>query len=386
MQVEIPEDGRRPCGLVRRRAHITDEEETKNMFKGKKRGVIKILSAVLAMALLLPQSALGASFWGTAAADQTAAGSLASDHAFGAFFMSKASGRKTGWKKENGLWFYYENGVRVKNQWRTLPVTLSNGKTVTRKFFFRRNGAACTGVLKLNGKYYTFTVRGMLNASSNNKIYKVGDYYYCPDKNGVCRTGWIISSGKLYFANKLGRLVHDKTIGGEAGIQFKGIEAVRNVACVSKLLCLQVINRVTDSSMSKSEKLYACWRYLVDNCDYVLRYNPTLSDPLWMKRKAMEMLQSHGGDCISYACAFAGLAASLGYSPKVIHGRVPGTRDGAADGYTTHYWVLINGLQYDPEGEAAGWNWDAYATYDYTFDYQVLEVYDYVSGRETSWG
>ena len=355
------------------------------MFKRKKWGVIRIISVVLAVAMLLPQSALGAALWGETAADQTAAGYTAAEDSFWTSFISKASGKKEGWKKENGLWFYYENGVRVKNQWRTLKVKLSNGKTVTRKFYFRRNGAACTGVQKLNGKYYTFTARGMLNASSSNKIYKVGNNYYCPDKNGVCQTGWIISNGKLYYANKLGRLVHDKTVGGETGIQFKGIEAVRSTASVSKLLCLQVIEQVTDSSMSRSEKLYACWRYVVDNCDYVLRYNPDLTDPLWMKRKAMEMLQTRGGDCISYTCAFAGLAASLGYSPKVIHGRVPGNVDGAADGETTHYWVLINGRQYDPDGEAEGWNWDAYGTYGYTFGYQVLEIYDYNTGRETTW-
>ncbi len=310
-------------------------------------------------------------------------------HAAAGTGISKGSEKsvkeKTGWKKESGRWCYYENGARIKNQWRNLPVKLSNGKTVTRRFYFRTSGAVCTSVLKYQGKYYTFNSRGMLNTSKTNKIFKVGESYYIPGSDGACKTGWIISNGKLYFANKLGRLVHDRKIGGSAGIQFKGIQAVNSIAAQSKLMCLKVINSVTNSSMTKSEKLYACWRYVVDNCYYVLRYNPERSDPLWMKQKAAEMLQTHAGDCISYACAFAGLASSLGYNAKVIYGRVPGTRDGAADGYTTHCWVLINGLQFDPEGESAGWNWDAYATYGYTFPYQVTAVYDYVSGQETGW-
>lgn len=309
------------------------------------------------------------------AAGQTAAASAS----------QKATKKFTGWKKKNGKWYYFEKGALVRKQWRTLKVKLSNGTTVTRKFYFFGNGSACTSVLKYNGKYYTFNARGMLYTSSTNKLFKVGKYYYCPDKTGACQTGWIISNGKLYYANRFGKLVHDITIGGAAGVTFRGIEAVRGSAAVSRLLCMKVIDQVTDSSMTKSQKLYACWRYVVDNCYYVLRYNPELSDPLWMKQKALEMLQSNGGDCISYACAFAGLASTLGYKAKVIHGRVPGTRDGAADGYTTHYWVLINGRQYDPEGESAGWNWNAYATYGYTFDYQVLEVYDYASGRMTGW-
>lgn len=39
----------------------------------------------------------------------------------------------------------------------------------------------------------------------------------------------------------------------------------------------------------------------------------------------------------------------------MICGRVPGSRDGAADGFTRHCWVKINGLYYDPEAQYAGW-------------------------------
>ena len=299
--------------------------------------------------------------------------------------FSKTSAVKNGWKKKNNRWYYYENGERIKEQWRDLDVTLSTGKKVRRRFYFRQHGAACTSVLKYNGKYYTFNERGMLNVGNGSKIFKVGNNCYCPGPDGACRTGWIIINNKLYYANKYGRLVHDKMIGGKAGIRFQGIEAVDSTAAASKLLCMNIISNVTTPSMSKPEKLKAVYDYVVNTCDYVLRYNPVRTDPLWMKQKALEMLTSHGGDCISYACAFAGLASSLGYKAKVIYGRVPGTRDQAPDGFTTHCWVLINGLQYDPEGESAGWNWDAYATYDYTFAYQVTAVYDYATGLETGW-
>lgn len=54
---------------------------------------------------------------------------------------------------------------------------------------------------------------------------------------------------------------------------------------------------------------------------------------------------------MGYACAFAALAREIGYDPYVVCGRVPGTRDGAGDGFTRHSWVIINGLHYDPEGQ-----------------------------------
>ena len=57
---------------------------------------------------------------------------------------------------------------------------------------------------------------------------------------------------------------------------------------------------------------------------------------------------------------FAALAREIGYDPYVICGRVPGSRDGAGDGYTRHSWVIINGLHYDPEGQAKGWHTGVY--------------------------
>ena len=40
---------------------------------------------------------------------------------------------------------------------------------------------------------------------------------------------------------------------------------------------------------------------------------------------------------------FAAMAREIGYNPYVVLGRVSGTRDGAADGLTSHGWVIIDG-------------------------------------------
>ena len=70
-----------------------------------------------------------------------------------------------------------------------------------------------------------------------------------------------------------------------------------------------------------------------------------------------------------FSCIFAALAREIGYTPYMICGRVPGSRDGAADGFTRHCWVKINGLYYDPEAQYAGW-----MTGDYGYDYYKCEV------------
>ena len=66
-------------------------------------------------------------------------------------------------------------------------------------------------------------------------------------------------------------------------------------------------------------------------------------------------------------------AKELGYDPYVICGRVPGSRDQAADGYTRHGWVLINGLHYDAEGAFAGWG-GCFGTSSFTTAYQVQKI------------
>ena len=293
-------------------------------------------------------------------------------------FISKKAAVRSGWRKEKGKWYYYENGARVKNQWRHMAIKLSDGREVVRWFYFRTKGAACTSVLKYRGKYYVFNKRGMLLYSNSNKLFKVGNYYYCPDQDGVCRTGWIVSNGRLYFANKFGRLVHDRTLGGAAGIRFQGIEAVSTPSSVAKLLCLQVIQAVTSPGMTQEQKLYACYRYIVDNCSFAQRGSINFNDPTWMKQKTMDLLKTHSGDCFSYSSAFAGLAASLGYKACVIYGLIPGQ---AASASSAHAWVLIDGLQYDPEGESEGWNPDAFASGGFSFDYRMKTLYDYTSGQ-----
>lgn len=91
----------------------------------------------------------------------------------------QTAAKKKGLKLERGKYYYYKNGVKVKNKWLTLK---RNGKYY--KYYFRANGAAYAGtkvygtsvpaVKKISGAYYGFDRLGhMLKGTYvvNNKFY-----------------------------------------------------------------------------------------------------------------------------------------------------------------------------------------------------------------------
>lgn len=85
----------------------------------------------------------------------------------------------------------------------------------------------------------------------------------------------------------------------------------------------------------------------------------------------------NGSCCFRYAGIFAALAREIGYTPYMICGRVPGSRDGAADGFTRHCWVEINGLYYDPEAQYAGWMTGVYGYDYYPISHQIQRVVNF---------
>ena len=104
---------------------------------------------------------------------------------------------------------------------------------------------------------------------------------------------------------------------------------------------------------------------------------PDLNAKDWQRETAYDMLSTHSGNCYSFACAFAALAEEAGYKPYIICGRVRGSRDRAADGYTRHAWVRIDGKHYDPEAQFAGWLRGVYARSSYPVSHTVQDIVAY---------
>ncbi|MCD8336643.1 MAG: hypothetical protein LUD18_05080 [Lachnospiraceae bacterium] len=99
---------------------------------------------------------------------------------------------KNGLVKKNGKYYYYKNGVKLKNTWKTVTKTSSSGKTTTNRYYFGSNGAAvmatttmdCTYNIKLktiNGKKYGFDTKARL-VSGTYVNEETGKLYYFSSK------------------------------------------------------------------------------------------------------------------------------------------------------------------------------------------------------------
>lgn len=272
-------------------------------------------------------------------------------------------------KKKNGLYqegkrryCYYQNGKKVKTTWKTIKGD---------KYYFGKSATAFIGPGIVNKKLYLFRANGKLFTRKINGIVSVlGEKYYVY-KNGEIRTGWISYKGSIYYAGTLGKIVKNTTYGG---VKFNQ-EGAAKVTPQSQLhiYAQNVLNSVTTSSMTRMEKLRACYNYLAysGRFYYYSPADPNLSEKSWYIGCANRMLGQGRGNCYGFACAFAALAREIGYTPYLMCARIPGSRDQAADGYTRHCWVMINGEHYDPEGSFAGWGGCFASTY-FTTPYKQL--------------
>lgn len=247
-------------------------------------------------------------------------------------------------KRSNGKYYYYVNGKRLRNSWKVIK-----GK----RYYFTKGGSAATGSWKIKGVRYIFNAKGQLAKTGKTTLVKVGEKSYLANAKGRPLTGWQIYKNKLYYANSKGMVLKNVT---KDGIKLTKTGAAKSgVNTNLKMKVMAVIKSITNDSMSQSQKLRACWEYVVDGNFYYASVYPNLEKRGWQKRLALTMLNTKGGNCYGFACAFAALAEEIGYEPYVICGKVLGTRDGSADGYTRHSWVMINDLHYDPEAQYAGW-------------------------------
>jgi hypothetical protein len=244
---------------------------------------------------------------------------------------SSTSASKKGLVKEGNYYRYYKDGVRLKESWKTIK-----GK----RYYFKKNGNAATGSYKINGQYYVFDEKGVLLKPKTNAIVTVSNtkYYITPSGTAIS-AGWVVIGNKLYYVYRNGRCAANETIDK---ITFtKNGYAKNNVYAKLKIKCMEVISKVTTSSMTKSQKLRACWYYLNTSSFQAWKY-PDTTKKDWPQTCALEYLSTRGGNCYGFATSFAALAKELGYEPYVIE--IP----------RMHCWVQIDGLYWDNMGNRMG--------------------------------
>lgn len=278
--------------------------------------------------------------------------------------------KKSGLIKEGTKYVYYDKkSNKLKSKWKTI------GKN---RYYFKVDGTAAVGGTKIGKYIYVFDLQGRLIKPSKSKIVTVGKTSYYVNKKGQATKGFFKIGKKLYRGDAKGRLTKNKTV---ANITFNSKGYAKNdLNAKLKRKLMTTISRITTPGMSKSRKLYACWRYLTSGGHfYYSTYWPDFNKKGWQREVAYRMLTTGGGDCYGFACTFAAMAYEIGYNPYVVLGRVSGTRDGAADGLTSHGWVMINGAYYDPEAQFAGWYRGVYGSGSYDIRHTVSRRVRYAS-------
>lgn len=101
-------------------------------------------------------------------------------------YSVQAAAVKSGLKYENGKYYYYEKGSKVKSGWRTVTTKDSKGKKVSNRYYFGKDGAAYAGK-KRSGVAYCFTVK------------KIGTKSYGFDYKGRMLKGIYVSAQEKFY-------------------------------------------------------------------------------------------------------------------------------------------------------------------------------------------
>ncbi|VTA35542.1 choline-binding surface protein A [Streptococcus pneumoniae] len=100
---------------------------------------------------------------------------------------------KTGWKQENGMWYFYNTDGSMATGW------LKDGDTW---YYLNANGAMATGWLEYNGSWYYLNTNG---AMETGWLEYNGSWYYL-NTNGAMETGWLEYNGSWYYLNANGSM------------------------------------------------------------------------------------------------------------------------------------------------------------------------------------
>ncbi|CAG6236338.1 choline-binding surface protein A [Streptococcus pneumoniae] len=129
---------------------------------------------------------------------------------------------KTGWKQENGMWYFYNTDGSMATGWLEY-----NGSW----YYLNANGAMATGWLEYNGSWYYLNTNGAMetgwleyngswyylnaNGSMATGWLKDGDTWYYLEASGAMKASqWFKVSDKWYYVNGSGALAVNTTVGG----------------------------------------------------------------------------------------------------------------------------------------------------------------------------
>ena len=204
---------------------------------------------------------------------------------------------------------------------------------------FYCNGSLANGTFTVGNNKFSFTngvLRSGLQTINGNK------YYY--NSSGFLQKNGIVGSEKdgWYYADKNGKIdftySNGVTQNGNSWIVMNGkAKKVSTKSDRTLFRALKIVAKITDNSMSKSQKLKVCYNYVKNSYTELNPRIPHYTGNDWPIIYANDMFVDGAGNCFSYAAAFAYMAKAIGYK------NVYCCNSGG------HGWAEIDGLIYDPE-------------------------------------
>ena len=154
---------------------------------------------------------------------------------------------------------------------------------------------------------------------------------------GKSSKGWVITSGGQRKYRKNSKAVKDcRYRGGNSQKLSSGQRSDLRAYQRAR----RIVNGITNSHMSKSEKLKVCYKWLIRSNGYGGWRRLSDGGNYWYAINANDLFEHRRGDCISYACAMAYMAKVIGYNNVNVCSRDTRARN-------HHTWTEINGRVYD---------------------------------------
>ena len=232
---------------------------------------------------------------------------------------------------------YYHNGVLADG-----TITYRGAKLIFSK------GSVRQGYVTVDGKTRYYNAEGVL--MKNGIVGSAQEGWRYADKDGVIdTTARLAVSQDGYDWNVLDGVAHRVTTAKDRTMHR----------------ALKLVAKLTASSMTKAQKLRACFDYLQTE---TYEYNPRVPHYRgmdWPVIYADDIFTTGGGNCLSYAAAFAFMAKAIGYED------VYGCHSGG------HGWTEIGGLIYDTEWQRSHHTYSYYGLSYYTdtdVDYLGVKV------------
>ncbi|MFF2446385.1 S8 family serine peptidase [Neobacillus sp. NPDC058068] len=109
------------------------------------------------------------------------------------YYLGKSGAMQTGWLKDGAKWYYLGKSGAMQTGW------LKDG---AKWYYLDKSGAMQTGWLKDGAKWYYLDKSGAMQTG----WLKDGAKWYYLDKNGAMQTGWLRDGAKWYYLDKNGAM------------------------------------------------------------------------------------------------------------------------------------------------------------------------------------